>query len=84
MSLPKLGFLTWSDWQGPTAFSGSPWSARTALERLGHEVVDIDVGPFHNSSRKIAHQHGSQAMAVQVLLSRLQRSTARGASAGTH
>ena len=63
MSLPKLGFLTWSDWKGPTAFSGSPWSARTALERIGHEVVDIDVGTFHNASRKIAHQHGSQAMA---------------------
>ena len=55
-NLRRIGFLTWSDLKGPGAFSGSPWSVRTALERAGHEIVDIEVGPHRLSSSNFGHQ----------------------------
>ena len=40
-----IGLLTWSDDFGPGAFSGSPYSIQCALQRLGHDLVNIEAGP---------------------------------------
>lgn len=56
MKLPRVGFLSWSDINGPSAFSGAPWSAREALERAGHEIIDINAGPFRLSAAKVTQK----------------------------
>ena len=48
MKAPRIGFLTWSDHQGPGDFSGSPWSIRAALDRAGYETVTIECGPYNS------------------------------------
>ena len=47
MGTTRIGFLTWSDHQGPGDWSGSPWSIRSALDRAGYEMVTIECGPYN-------------------------------------